>query len=238
MILNSFLTTLRSHPRRYLGLALALVTLGMLLWTQTARATTFLVTETLDLADANLGDNLCDVDTGTAGDQCTLRAAVQQANDTVGADIITLPAGTYVLTITGSDNNSAVGDLDIREDLTINGADALSTIVDASGLLATPDRVLHVIGSGVHVVINDVTVTGGNVSADSGGGIYNQNAELTLHNSRLINNTAAVGGGLANVNGVVTIDASSVTTNTATTQAGGLHTSGVHGSTCWRITPP
>lgn len=226
MMLNSFLTTLRSHPHRYLGLALALGTLGMLLWAQTARATTFLVTVTLDLADANLGDNACDVDTGTAGDQCTLRAAIQQANDTVGADIITLPAGTYVLTITGSDNNSAVGDLDIREDLTINGADAMSTIIDASGLLATPDRVLHVIGSGVHVVINDVTITSGNVSADSGGGVYNQNAELTLHNSRLINNTAAIGGGLANVNGVVTIDASSVTTNTATTDAGGLHTSG------------
>lgn len=226
MIPNPFLTTLRMHSRRYLGLALALGTLGLLLWTQTARATTFVVNETLDLADADLGDNVCDVDLGTAGDQCTLRAAIQQANDTIGADVITLPAGTYVLTITGSDNNSTVGDLDIREDVTINGAGALSTIIDASGLLATPDRVLHVIGSGVQSVINDVTITGGNVSADSGGGIYNQNAELTLHNTRLINNTAAVGGGLANSNGLVTIDASTVTTNTATTSAGGLHTSG------------
>lgn len=226
MIINPLLTELRSHPRRYLGLALVVGTLGMFLWTQTARATTFLVTETADLADANLADNFCDVDPGTAGDQCTLRAAVQEANDTFGVDIITLPAGTYILTITGTDNTSAIGDLDIREDVTINGDGPMSTTIDASGLSPTTDRVLHLIGSGVHVFINDVTITGGNVAADSGGGIYNQNAELTLHNSWLINNTADIGGGLANSNGLVTIDASMVTTNTATTDAGGLHTSG------------
>ena len=53
----------------------------------------------LDVADANVGDNQCDDGAGN----CTLRAAVQEANFNPGADTITLPAGLYTLSITGVD---------------------------------------------------------------------------------------------------------------------------------------
>jgi len=36
-----------------------------------------------DAADVTL-DGICDTDTGTAGDQCTLRAAIQEANNLPG----------------------------------------------------------------------------------------------------------------------------------------------------------
>ncbi len=47
-------------------------------------ATTFTVTSTGDQSDTDLGDNLCDV----GGGVCTLRAAIEQANATAGADTI------------------------------------------------------------------------------------------------------------------------------------------------------
>jgi hypothetical protein len=51
-------------------------------------ATTFVVNLTTDQFDFFIGDGLCDADQVTAGDQCTLRAAIQEANSTVGLDVI------------------------------------------------------------------------------------------------------------------------------------------------------
>ena len=71
----------------------------------------------------------------TAGGDCTLRAALQEANALAGDDIIVLPAGAYILTIVGAgENNVATGDLDIRENLTITGAGAAAALPTAPGL--------------------------------------------------------------------------------------------------------
>jgi len=53
-------------------------------------ATTFTVNSTGDGGDANLSDlpNVCDTDPATSDDQCTLRAAIQEANNTSEADTI------------------------------------------------------------------------------------------------------------------------------------------------------
>ncbi len=80
----------------------ALVALLLLLAASgSAHATTaFTVTLTSDLADANLDDSLCDADLRTRGSQCTLRAAIQEANNTPGADTINFNIpGTGVKTI-------------------------------------------------------------------------------------------------------------------------------------------
>ena len=53
-----------------------------------------------DAIDANTADGLCDVDLATPGLQCTLRAAIQEANGTAGMDTITFNiAGAGVKTI-------------------------------------------------------------------------------------------------------------------------------------------
>ena len=41
---------------------------------------------TSDEGDANTGDSVCDADLGTGGEQCTLRAAIEQANAYAGTD--------------------------------------------------------------------------------------------------------------------------------------------------------
>ena len=60
-----------------------------------AGAARFVVDSTLDAVDADVGDGRC----ATASGACTLRAAVNEANDAAGSDTIVLPAGTYTLTI-------------------------------------------------------------------------------------------------------------------------------------------
>jgi hypothetical protein len=74
-----------------------------------------------------------------------LREAITAANTnaafggcpagSMGADTISLAAGTYTLSIANvggvNEDNNATGDLDVRESLTIQGAGSASTIIQA-----------------------------------------------------------------------------------------------------------
>src|SRR5688572_22840954 len=89
-----------------------------LLLAASAQAEVITVNSVEDLPDADLLDGVCDADLVTAGQQCTLRAAVMHANATVGADAIVLPAGRYKLKIKGFlDSDGSTGDLDVTDDL-------------------------------------------------------------------------------------------------------------------------
>src|SRR5437899_12921418 len=72
----------------------------------------------------------------------SLREAVLAANTSVGVpDTINLPAGTYTLTLTGAaEDATATGDLDLWDDVTIQGAGTGTTIVDGNAT----DRVFDV----------------------------------------------------------------------------------------------
>ncbi len=167
--------------------------------------------DSADVLDANSGDcatmTIDDLANDNPNGETSLREAICAANNTAGADVITLPAGTYTLTIEGTDEDAnATGDLDITDDLTINGAGEATTIIDGGG----KDRVLHIM-SDVTVVINDVTITNGKTDdggpggagagdGGDGGGIYNVGtADLT--NSTVSGNTTGNGGGALGVGG-------------------------------------
>jgi CSLREA domain-containing protein len=224
-----------------LGLLLVLLPFGAKL----AHAVTFVVNSTADTVDTNPGDGVCADGSGN----CTLRAAIIEANALPGADTITLPAGTYVLTIPGiNEDAAATGDLDITGDLNINGAGAVTTTIDGAGL----DRVLHVRAG--NVTLSGVTIQGGNIqsypvglydgggilndarlalngstvsgnTADIGGGIDNNNI-LALNGSTVSGNTAIIGGGISNDAGALTLTNSTVSGNTATEFGGGINNSG------------
>ncbi len=84
-------------------------------------ATTFTVNDTRDSPDASTAGSTCDIDVFTVGDQCTLRAAIQQANATTGADTINFNIpGTGVQTI--HVNSGSFGALPpITEQVSIDG---------------------------------------------------------------------------------------------------------------------
>lgn len=68
-------------------LAFALTVLVVAAWAPATQAKTFTVNAKGDQADA-VGDGKCDSDAITAGKQCTLRAAIQEANDQTDTDVI------------------------------------------------------------------------------------------------------------------------------------------------------
>ncbi len=94
---------------------------GMMAAAPAQGATTFTVNSTADAPDASLAGTACDTDVFTNGDQCTLRAAIQQANATAGADLINFAIpGTGVKTI--NVGATGLGALPaITEQLTIDG---------------------------------------------------------------------------------------------------------------------
>ena len=88
-----------------------------------APSATFVVTK---IADTN--DGTCNAD-------CSLREAHVAANGAAGADMVTLPNGTYQLTIANgggtNEDGGANGDIDVNQDLTLNGTAAATTIIQA-----------------------------------------------------------------------------------------------------------
>ncbi len=194
----------------------ALVLVSLLLGGQgvhPAHAATFTINTTADTVDANPGNGVCADSSGN----CSLRAAIMEANALAGADTVTLPAGIYSLTLPGSDNASAVGDLDITEALTLNGAGAASTTIQQS---ATGERVIHIVFN-INVSLNGVFITGGS-GVNPGGGIYNVGT-LNLNNSAISTNTTTNnGGGIYNAGGSVTLNNVNITTNSATASGFGI----------------
>ncbi|WP_455209566.1 Calx-beta domain-containing protein [Kaarinaea lacus] len=189
-------------------------------------AAQFDVDTTDDLGDDLLSDNVCH----TALNTCSLRAAIQQANETPGPDVINLPAGTYTLTLGSAGEDEGLGgDLDIFSDIEIIGEDAATTIIDGDGR----DRVIHVTNLAYAVFplahISNVTIRNGYQTYEYGAGIYNQGS-LTLSNVIVTANNMdptynAVGAGIYSINfATLILDNSTVSFNNSEGDGAGIYT--------------
>jgi len=143
-----------------------------------------------------------DTDDGvcSTGD-CSLREAVKNANACEGTQTINLPAGSYVLTIDGDNEDLAeTGDLDITDDLIINGSGAPSI---NGGI----ERAFH-IHNGVTAELNALSVTGGDTIL--GGGLINE-GDLTLSAFICNDNSVAIPpGGMGDARGGCIFNAGSL----------------------------
>lgn len=106
--------------------------------------TVFLVETTSDTVDSNPGDGVC----SDADGDCSLRAAVMEANALPGVEEIRLVDGaTYTLTIEGPGEDAArSGDLDITSGVVVTGDATLGALF--------PERLLHVADAGGLVEID------------------------------------------------------------------------------------
>ncbi len=147
----------------------------------------------------------------------SLREAIIATNNTSGANVIFLSSGTYTLTRSGANENSALtGDLDISDDLTITGAGANTTFVDGSG----SDRVFEV-HSGTSTITHLKVQNG---SASEGGGISTQSsASLILRDVALGGNQAVTNGGGIFARNNLTLDRVTIEGNTASSHGGGIY---------------
>ena len=182
-------------------------------------AKTFIVTSTLDEMDTAPGDGVCVSSSGN----CTLRAAIQEANALDGPDSIKLKTGLYMLTIAGiSENGCATGDLDITDSLTLIGTGAKNTFINAGKI----DRVFHIMGD-VAVKMSNITIQNG-LATDNGfgsgseafgGAILNEGGTLKVTASTLSNNAAFAnyvwGGAIYSRSGEVTVGKSIISNNLA-----------------------
>jgi hypothetical protein len=151
----------------------------------------------------------------------SLRACIIWANGNPGVDTLNVPVGTYTLTILGTGEDAAVtGDLDITDDIVINGDGVGSTIIDASGI----DRVMQI--QGANLSASNLTVRNGNGTSNGAGIALDLTASLTLSASTVSGNTTTVeGGGIASAGGVVTLSNVTISGNTAV-RGGGLDCAG------------
>jgi len=193
-------------------LALALVVLA--LFPAAAGAASFTVNTTAD------GNAAC------TAVVCTLRAAVAaaNANGTTEDDVITVPAGEYVLssqllglTVTGGQR------------IAFRGAGANSTVISAQ---TATFRLLAINGAAT-VGISDITLRGGRVTSGTGGNLdIAGGANVTLDRVRVVGGQAQQGGGIAinagAPNTILTvrqslIDGNSATGTTTAAAGGGLY---------------
>ena len=196
----------------------------------------FQVNSTADVVDLVPGDGSCDTGNLVGPDpECSIRAAIQEANALAGHQAMSVPAGTYSLGIAGAGEGlGAAGDLDITSDVTIVGAGPNSTIIDGGGLdrvfefhagtstlasltvtngnaaLAGEDGGALFIDAGAATSLDQVTVTG-STADDAGGGVFVLGT-FQLRDSLVSGNSAPLGGGIANA-GTTTLSRVLVTGN-------------------------
>ncbi len=151
------------------------------------------------------GDGVC----ATALAECTLPAAVEEANAFPGPNTVTVPAGSYPggLTLSGS--------------VSIEGAGSAATVIDGGGA----GSVLTVTGGTVG--LDRLAVTGGS-SAGNGGGIDLQGGSLSLIEAEVHGNGAAGdGGGVHQGSGTdLFVLLSAIRDNTAGGDGGGIFATG------------
>jgi hypothetical protein len=146
----------------------------------------------------------------------SLRDAIDNSNP---GDTIEVPAGTYSLTS---------GQLQSKQSITLHGAGARSTIIDAGGHS-------RVIFAQDDLTISGITITGGRLDLNGsftdcqGGGGICQFGNLTLIDSAVVGNqvnatdlttNAVGGGGIFNNGDVLTITGSTVSGNQVTSNNG------------------
>jgi uncharacterized repeat protein (TIGR01451 family) len=218
--------------RRELSLVAVFVVIGACLAPAASATTTFAVADTADAALTSSTGTSC---ASTDGGKCTLRAAIQAA-DNLGGDVtITLPAGTFPITIapSASADDPSTGDFDIDKlnsativpTVTITGQGPDSTIINANSL----DRAFTLeFGSGlslsgVSIEKGEAPITG--PTGYDGGAIFAYGA-LTVSDSEFYDDAGGGEGGAIYAAAAASVTDSTFTADVATTAGGAFATPG------------
>ncbi len=200
-------------------LLIAPALLGAGAWPEAAQAALINVTTTADEYDS------------TPNATCSLREAIRTANDNAdfggcthtgpfNIENIFIPAGTYVLTRAGIDEDlNATADLDVTSSLNLNGNSAATTTIQ--GGTGYSGRILHVL-SGT-VTVQNMTIRDGNVpNGRAGGGVRTEPGSTTTMFNVVVGLNTADGnaGGILN-RGTMTLNSCAVTNNQTLNAVGG-----------------
>ena len=148
----------------------------------------------------------------------SLREAIEEANKTSGLDTIEFDETK----LSGKEITLKSGELEIKDDLTINGLGTDKLTVSGN----KKSRVFKVddgdSGNLIDVVIDGLTIADG-LTDEKGGGIFSFE-NLMVSNSTISGNTAETdGGGIYNKYGNLMVSNSTISGNTAKTNGGGIN---------------
>jgi hypothetical protein len=144
----------------------------------------------------------------------SLRQALAQAND---GDTINFDPSVNIVTLT-------TAELVITKSITISASPQMVTVQRAPQ--APQFRIFHVM-PGHSVEINGLTISGGHITDDNGGGILNDNSTLTMAHCTVNGNAivsgefANSGGGIHN-SGTMTLNQVIINNNNASFSGGGI----------------
>ena len=137
----------------------------------------FGVSQVSDEPDADTGDGVCDVDLGTSGDQCTLRAAIQQANASPGLDSIEF------LLVSGSTITPLTPLPPITEAVDISSVSHVPIEISGANPGAAAGNGLQV--SGGDSTVRDLIINRFNGSMISAGLVFDSNGNNELSDCRI-----------------------------------------------------
>jgi len=145
----------------------------------------------------------------------TLREALVLASGNAGSDNILFSgalSGTIVL---------MQGQLNVDSEVVINGDNNSDLIPDISIDAAGSSRVLNVTSQGTSS-LTGLVIKGGSAAGDYGGGVFVDNANLSIFKSEISSNYAFSGGGIHVTSGSLMITDTMISGNTANYNGGGI----------------
>jgi CSLREA domain-containing protein len=160
-------------------------------------------------------------DGGCTSSHCSLREAVQRANECAGHQLIRVPAGTYRLTRPASNGR----DLYVRDSVAIRAVDGARPTIsgeDSTRIFKignSPD-------SPIQVTLGGLLLTRG--SSTYGGAIAAYGTELVIENCILERNTSSGKGGAIHSSHSVTLQNSEVRWNVSADEGGGVYSSNLN----------
>lgn len=192
------------------GLIVPAILLVAMLAASPARSLTFTVDSLFDTGDTNPGDGFCEATTG--GTQCTLRAAIEEANAGINFDVIEFDLGLVVINVSGSPlptitnkvridgrtapgfNDSATDTADAPPSVYINGGGLGGTTADGFRIVNLEQLVeIHAIGiinfpdNGVEVINSDPIRIDGNWIGTARNGAIAGNGGAGIYLDRVSN---------------------------------------------------
>ena len=132
-----------------------LTSLVFCLLTPIGYAAEFTVDTTLDYEDVNPGDGVCAIITG----ECSLRAAIEEANAFAGRDIINIPSGKYDIYFVGQG-------FKITESVVLQGDPETASIVAA-------DSNIDIL-NGSNMLLRHLTLQGGRIGVQGQANVLDQ----------------------------------------------------------------
>ncbi|MEK6751509.1 MAG: choice-of-anchor Q domain-containing protein [Chloroflexota bacterium] len=151
---------------------------------------------------------------------CSLREAIEAANTNAAVDACAAGTGLDTIVFDGALGSAVIT---LGSSLqSINGG--LGLIIDGGGDVSVSGNDLYrpfTVAPTVFLTLQNITVEHGNASGAYGGGLANDQGQVTIANSAFLNNAADASGGVDNAGGTVIITNSTFYGNSATAGDGG-----------------